>query len=160
MWFRQRKQRPANVAAPELKDESSILSRVEIQRSLANGAPPVPWPLRKQDREAVELLATYFAKAIPVPTDDGRVRVRETAGHGGPQLELYVPVLSSKTPVAVLVRNWHMETLESDLFFFGATDGRLAAVISKLGFVRRNEPENSQVTVFRNSREVPHQRAG
>ena len=54
MWFRQRKQRPANVAAPELKDESSILSRVEIQRSLANGAPPVPWPLRKQDREAVE----------------------------------------------------------------------------------------------------------
>jgi len=158
MWFR-RKQRSTTPVVPESSDENAVLSEVEIQRSLANGAPPVPWPLRKQDHEAVELLATYFSRAIPVPTPDGRVRVVETLGHCGPQLELYVPVLSSRTPIAILVRNWHSTDLESDLFFLGATDGRLAAVVKKLGFVRRDEPENAKVTVFHRGHEVSQKRA-
>lgn len=159
MWFRKR-DKTAEVEPAEPIYERSILSRVEIQRAISNGAPPIPWALRKQDHEAISRLATYFAKAIPVPTEDGRVRAIESMGYGGPQIELYVPVLSEKTPVAVLVRNWHTSgDLEADLFFFGAPDGRLAQIVKKLGFVQRNEPQPPQVMVYRNSNDVPRKRA-
>ena len=160
MWFRSRDKTPQPAAPQEPVLDRSMLSRVEVQRSLANGAPPTPWPLRRQDREAIDALATYFARAIPVPGEDGRVRTEESFGYGGPQLELYVPVLSEKTPVAVLVRNWHSSgDLEADLFFFGAPDGRLAAIVKKLGFKKRDEPETAHVTIYRIAREFPRKRA-
>lgn len=160
MWFRKNARNSEADSAQEPIYERSILSRVEVQRAISNGAPATPWELRKQDREAMDRLATYFAKAIPVPTPDGRVKTQETMGYGGPQLELFVPVLSEKTPVAVLVRNWHTSgDLEADLFFFGAPDGRLAQIVKKLGFVQRHEPQPPQVMVYRNSLDVPRKRA-
>jgi hypothetical protein len=136
----------------EAKLETSILSRLEVQRALTNGAPPTPWELRKEDREAIDLLARYFAQAIPVPTSEGRVRIVESVGHAGPQLAIYVPVLSDKTPVAVITRNWHSGgELETDLFFFGAPDGRLASMVSRLGFIPRRSNEKG-VTIFQHSR--------
>ena len=160
MWFRKRAEDSESTSAQEPIYDRSILSRVEVQRAISNGAPPTPWELRKQDREAIDRLATYFAKAIPVPTADGRVRTQETMGYGGPQLELFVPVLSEKTPVVVLVRNWHTSgDLEADLFFFGAPDGRLAQIVKKLGFVLRLELQPPQVMVYRNSLDVPRKRA-
>ena len=99
----------------------------------------------------MDALASYFEKAIPVPTPEGRVSISETAGHGGPQLELYVPVLSSRNPVAILARDWHPEGsgLDTSLFFFGATDGRLAAMVARLGFVPRTDRNETGVTIFR-----------
>jgi hypothetical protein len=135
------------------------LSRLEVQRALSNGAPPTPWDLRAEDREAIDLLARYFAQAIPVPTTDGRVRVVESVGHAGPQLAIYVPVLSDNTPVAVITRNWYSGTeLETDLFYFGALDGRLAAMVSKLGFNQRRAQEKG-VTVFQHVSAPPKRRA-
>ena len=160
MSFLDRIRRTTEEPAPEINDSTSILSRTEVQRSLAGGAPATPWLLRKEDRQAMDMLATYFARAIPVPTPDGRVTVRESLGHGGPQLELYVPVLSSKNPVAVLARNWHSgQDLEADLFFFGAPDGRLASIVKKLGFLRRDDVPNTDVSVFRAQQRLPQKRA-
>jgi hypothetical protein len=139
MWFSREKQE---------KLEQSILSRMEVQRALSGGAPPTPWDLRDEDRESMDLLARYFAQAIPVPTPDGKVRIVESVGHAGPQLAIYVPVLSEKTPVAVITRNWYSgRELETDLFFFGAPDGRLAAMVARLGFLPRRQQEKG-VTIF------------
>jgi hypothetical protein len=160
MWFRKRGNEAETNSAREPNYDRSILSRVEVQRAISNGAPATPWDLRKQDHEAIDRLATYFAKAIPVPTEDGRVRIVESAGYGGPQIELFVPVLSEKTPVVVLARNWHTSgDLEADLFFFGAPDGRLAQIVKQLGFVQRHEPQPPQVIVYRNSLDIPRKRA-
>lgn len=149
-------------SADRSDEDVSILSSKAVQRSLASGAPPTPWHLTRPDREAMAALAAYFARAIPAPTDDGRVSVKETAGHGGPQLELYVPVLSTKSPVAVLARSWDSanETLASSLYFFGAVNERLAAIVGKLGFERSDEPEDPGMTVFKNRRRFERQRAG
>ena len=74
-------------------------------------------------------------------------------GNGGPQLQLYVPVLSTKSPVAVLARSWDpdAEDLEALLFFFGVVNPRVLGIVSKFGFERR-EPESRDVAVFRSRR--------
>ena len=143
-------------------DESSILPAKSVQRMLVSGAPPVPWHLRREDRHAMEQFAEYFARSIPTPTSDGRVTVRDTLGYGGPQLALYVPVLSGKSPVAVLARSWDVETedLEANLFFFGAVNPRLAAIAERLGFERHEGFDGPDRTVFRNRRRFARQRAG
>lgn len=133
MWFRERRI-DAVKRETEAKLEKSVLSRLEVQRSLGSGAPLTPWTLTRQDHDVVDLLSRFFAQAIPVPTPEGKVRIVESMGYGGPQLAVYVPVLSEKNPVAVLARNWHGDHLVSDLFFFGAPDGRLAQIVGKLGF--------------------------
>jgi hypothetical protein len=150
MWFTDR---AVHIIRKEKQEklEQSILSRMEVQRAVSNGAPPTPWDLRDEDRESMDLLARYFAQAIPCPTPDGRVRVVESVGYAGPQLAIYVPVLSDKTPMAVITRNWHGgHDLETDLFFFGAPDGRLAAMVSRLGFLPRRQQEKG-VTIFRHA---------
>ena len=171
LWIVRRVRKSRHVISIGAADESgweatndiSILSSKAVQRCLASGAPPLPWMLRKEDREAMATLGAYFARAIPTPTSDGRVSVRETAGYGGPQLELYVPVLSSKSPVAVLARSWdhEAEDLEALLFFFGTVNLRLSSIVAKLGFERRDEePQNAHLSVFRNRRHFARQRAG
>jgi len=158
MWFRKRRIEAVK-RETEAKLESSILSRMEVQRALVHGAPPTPWELRPEDRDAIEVLARYFAQAIPVPTPEGKVRIVESVGYGGPQLAVYVPVLSEKNPAAVLHRNWHgHEDVESDLFFFGAADGRLAQIVSRLGFIQLNSSEPG-VTLFQKPHALPRKRA-
>ena len=165
--------RHARAAARKLRDlpdipnkenveESSILTGKAVQRMLVSGAPPVPWQLRREDRQAMERVARYFARAIPTPTTDGRVTVRDTTGFGGPQLALYVPVLSARSPVAVLARSWDAETedLEANLFFFGAVNARLGGIVEKLGFERHEGYDGPDKTVFRNRRRFARQRAG
>ena len=160
MWFRDRAQSRGNELPAEPKLERSVLSKIEVQRCLANGAPPVPWNLRSEDHEAMDKLAKYFSKAIPVPTAEGRVSVKESFGYGGPQLELFVPVLSEKSPAAILIRNWHSgEDLEADLFFYGATDGRLATILNKLGFIKRSDVDATAGSVFRQRHPPARQRA-
>ena len=146
----------------ESTNDISMLSSASVRRSLAAGAPPLPWLLRKEDKETMSALGAYFARAIPTPTSDGRVSIKETVGYGGPQLELFVPVLSCKSPVAVLARSWDSEAedLEALLFFFGAVNGRLTGIVSKLGFERSDEPKDGDLTVFRNRRRFARQRAG
>ena len=160
MLFRARTPQKVDQPAAEPRLERSVLSKIEVQRCLANGAPPVPWKLRPEDAKAMEQLASYFSKAIPVPTSDGRVVVKESVGYGGPQLELYVPVLSEKSPVAVLIRNWHSgDDLEADLFYYGAADGRLANILNRLGFIRRKDVDMMSGSVFRQRTPFPSKRA-
>ena len=144
------------------QNDTSILTRKEVQQLLGSGAPPTPWLLRSEDTEAMTVLSAYFARAIPAPTDDGRVTVRQSVGHGGPQLELFVPVLSTKSPIAILARCWDpgAEDLAANLFFFGAVNGRLASIVRKLGFERGDDAEYPDMTVFRNYRSFARQRAG
>jgi hypothetical protein len=129
---------------------TSVLQWKSVQRSIENGAPPTPWIVRGEDREAMAVLERFFARAIPNPTSDGRPFVEETLGHGGPQLELRVPILSTKTPVAVLARTWDPvdRCLESNLYFFGAVDGRLAKIVSATGF--ESKGSSSDFTLYRN----------
>jgi len=160
MWFRDRAQQQGNETSPEPKLERSVLSKIEVQRCLSNGAPPVPWTLRSEDHEAMDQLAKYFSKAIPVPTPEGSVLIKQSFGYGGPQLELFVPVLSEKSPAAILIRNWHSgDDLEADLFFYGATDGRLATILNKLGFIKRSDVDTTAGSVFRQRRPPARQRA-
>jgi hypothetical protein len=108
----------------------------------------------------MDQLAKYFSKAIPVPTTEGRVLIKESFGYGGPQLELFVPVLSEKSPAAILIRNWHAgEDLEADLFFYGATDGRLATILNKLGFIKRSDVDVAAGSVFRQRNPATRKRA-
>jgi hypothetical protein len=170
LWILRRVRRSRHVIstgiAGEIPSESindiSMLSSKSVQQSLAAGAPPIPWMLRKDDRESMAALAAYFARAIPTPTSDGRVTVRETVGYGGPQLELYVPVLSTKSPVAALARSWDSEAedLEALLFFFGSVNQRLSEIVAKLGFEKQDEAQKPYLTVFRNRRRFARQRAG
>ena len=134
---------------------TSVLKRKAVLRSLVNGAPPAPWPLRSEDEAAIKMLQAFFARAIPNPTPDGRPFIRETLGYGGPQLELYVPIVGTKEPVAVVARTWNpaSEALESQLFFAGAVAGRLADVVSRAGFEMIGPPNDAGLTVFRNRRE-------
>jgi hypothetical protein len=138
----------------------SMLQMKTVQKSLAGGAPPTPWMLRKEDWHAMSTIETFFVHAIPTP-GDGRAFIQETSGHGGPQLELYVPVLSSRSPVAVLARSWDpaTESLVSNLFFFGAVKNRLADVVARTGFELVASSGNEGVTVFRNPRKIFRQRS-
>lgn len=138
---------------------TSMLEWATVQRSMENGAPPAPWMLRREDRETMATLEGFFARAIPNPEPDGRAYVEETLGHGGPQLELRVPILSTRRPVAVLVRGWdHVsQSLESNLYFFGATDGRLEKLIITLGFECKGS--TTEFTLFRNRHEFARRRS-
>jgi len=139
---------------------TSVLQRKVVLRSLVNGAPPAPWALRREDEEAMAALEKFFARAIPNPTPEGRPFTTGTLGYGGPQLELYVPIVGTKDPVAVVARSWNpaSETLESNLFFAGSVTGRLADVVSKAGFERAGEHSDEGFTVFRNRQEMARQR--
>ncbi|MGK2961462.1 MAG: hypothetical protein ACSLFK_04855 [Gemmatimonadaceae bacterium] len=139
---------------------TSVLQRKAVLKSLVNGAPPAPWVLRKEDESAMEALETFFARAIPNPTADGRPFITGTMGYGGPQLELYVPILGTRDPVAVVARSWNpaSEVLESNLFFAGAVTGRLAEVVSRAGFERTSAQNDGGFTVFRDRQEMARQR--
>jgi hypothetical protein len=142
--------------------DTSILSSRTVQLCVATGAPPTPWIPSREDRQAVTAIERYFARAIPNPTREGRPFVEETLGHGGPQLELYVPIVSSRTPVAVLARNWDpaVKALVSNLLFAGTVEGRLSDIVQKLGFEQTGGRPDGSVTVFRNVRGFVRQRAG
>lgn len=140
---------------------TSILKAQTVQHYLANGAPPLPWLLGQSDRESMEALARYFARAIPAPDRDGKVFVMDTLGHGGPQLELFVPVLSSKSPIAVLARSWDVtsQTLDPTLFFFGVVNPAVLAIVAKLGFETHDESTDKTMMVFRNRKQTSRRRA-
>ena len=137
-------------AAEAARTAASVLPRNTVLTSLASGAPPTPWMLTREDRNA----AGIFARSIPVPTSEGRTFTKETIGHAGPQLEVYVPIVSTRRPVAVLARSWDSSSgcLESNIFFNGAVDGRLAEIVAKMGFERTDMFRDRGFTVFRNRR--------
>ena len=140
---------------------TSILKAQTVQHYLANGAPPLPWLLGQSDRESMDALSRYFARAIPAPDKDGKVFVMDTLGHGGPQLELFVPVLSSKSPIAVLARSWDVtsQTLDPTLFFFGVVNPALLAIVAKLGFDTHDESTDKTMMIFRNRKQASRRRA-
>ena len=137
-----------------IPEGNSIFSKIAVQKALDEGAPRTPWLLAKDDRDVMHRIASYFVRAIPVPDGEGRPSVRETMGHGGPQLELYVPVLSSQNPVAILAVGWSSENhaLESNVFFFGNVPQRLADLIVKSGFDHGEAGSRESLAVFRKRR--------
>src|SRR5688572_13096564 len=106
---------------PEKLASRSILTRNAVDRSIAGGAPPTPWMLRREDRDAIAEIESYFARAIPNPDD--RPFIEESLGFGGPQLELKVPIIRSQRAVAVFSRacGRTATVLASDLNFAGRT---------------------------------------
>jgi hypothetical protein len=137
-----------------IPEGNSILSKMAVQAALDEGAPRTPWGLGKDDRDVMHRIESYFARAIPVPDDEGRACIKETMGHGGPQLELYVPVLSSNNPVAILALSWNSghNSLESTLFFFGNVPRRLADVVVRSGFDSGAGVSKESLAVFRKPR--------
>src|SRR5512141_731231 len=129
-----------------------VLPKSTVLHSLANGAPPVPWTLRREDWNAIGMIENFFARSIPVPTNEGRTFTKETIGHAGPQLELYVPIISTRRPVAVLARTWDDVSgcVEPAIFFNGTVNGRLAEIGAKLGYEPSDMFSNRGFTVFRN----------
>ena len=150
----------ANADIPERLASRSILTRNAVERSIAAGAPPTPWMLRREDRDAIAALESYYARAIPNPTPEGRARIEESLGFGGPQLELVVPIISSRRPVAVIFRSWDAaaNVLESNLYFAGRVNGRLTGIASRAGFDRIVFSDR-HATVFRNQRGAARQRS-
>lgn len=146
------------IPAP-VNDGSSVLAFDNVQRAIESGAPPTPWMLRREDREAMTGLQLLFAKAIPNPVPNGRPFIDESLGHGGPQLELRVPILRTHKPIAVLARNWDSVdgVLESNLYFFGSVDQRLEKFLAKLGF--EYSSSSTEYTAFRNNQEFVRRRA-
>ena len=164
---RQMRQRPSHSTdanqsqeVPDRIASRSILTRSTVERSMASGAPPTPWMLRREDRDAIAELERYFARAIPNPTPEGRPFIEESLGFGGPQLELRVPIISSKRSVAVIFRSWDAtrNVLESNLYFAGRVNDRLFAIASKAGF-ERTVFSDRHATVFRNRRGAARQRS-
>ncbi|HUQ98232.1 MAG TPA: hypothetical protein VM166_02190 [Gemmatimonadaceae bacterium] len=137
-----------------IPEGNSILSKMAVQKALEEGAPRTPWWLGKADRDVMDRIESYFAHAIPVPDEEGRAVIKETMGHGGPQLELYVPMLSSHNPVAIFAVSWDSENnaLESNVFFFGNVPRRLSDVVVKSGFERGEGGNGGRLTVFRKRR--------
>lgn len=136
---------------PPIPEGNSILPKMAVQKALEEGAPRTPWLLSKDDRKLMRGIESYFARAIPVPDEEGRPFIKETMGHGGPQLELYVPVLSSLNSVAIIAVSWNSENnaLESTVFFFGNVPRRLEEVVAKSGFDR---VDSGSTPVFRKRR--------
>lgn len=116
--------------------------------------------LRREDRHAMAEIESYFARAVPNPTPEGRPFIEDSVGFGGPQLELKVPIISSKRPVAVIFRSWDetANVLESNLYFAGRVNRRLAAIASKAGF-ERTVFSDRHTTVFRNRGGAERQRS-
>lgn len=150
---------PEGRELPDRISTRSILSRSTVERSVASGAPPTPWMLRREDRDAIAEIERYFALAIPNPTPEGRPYIEESLGFGGPQLELRVPIISAKRSVAVIFRSWDAtrDVLESNLYFAGRVNDRLFAIASKAGF-ERTVFSDRHATVFRNRRGAARQR--
>ena len=146
--------------ARDRTDRSVIPSRT-VQLSVATGAPPTPWIPSVEDRKVMTTIQRFFARAIPNPTSEGRPFVDETLGHGGPQLELYVPIVSSRKPVAVLVRDWDAgsRALVANLYFAGTVEGRLAEIVHSLGFEHSGGSSDGSLTVYRSRRGFFRQRA-
>jgi hypothetical protein len=144
------------------RSDRSVIPNKSVQLSLATGAPPIPWIPSKDDAHTMLMIQRYFARAIPNPTRDGRPFVEETIGHGGPQLELYVPIVSIRKPVAVLVRDWDAASraLVANLYFAGTVEGRLAEIVHSLGFDHRSGSSDGSLTVYRSRRGFFRQRAG
>ena len=141
--------------------DNSIIPDRAVQMSVATGAPPTPWIPGRDDYEAIKAIERFFARAIPNPTADGRPFVQESLGHGGPQLELYVPIVSSHRPVAVLARNWDPveKALVANLFFAGSVGGRLAEIVRNLGFENTGISRHGGLSIYRNRRGFFRQRA-
>jgi hypothetical protein len=144
------------------KTDASVIPNRTVQLSIATGAPPTPWIPSREDRQVMAKLEKFFARAIPNPTKDGRPYVEEKLGHGGPQLELYVPIVSTHRPIAILARNWDpaVKALVSHLFFSGAVEGRLGQMVRELGFESTDNSADADITVYRNRRGFIRQRAG
>ena len=140
---------------------TSVIHWKTVQKSIGSGAPGTPWKLRREDREAMGYLESYFARAIPNPGEGNQAYIEETLGHGGPQLELHVPILRTRGPIAVLARSWSAtsESMESKLFFAGAVDRSLATVVAKIGFESIPGSSDTEFAVFRNGRGHAHQRS-
>lgn len=138
------------------ENDSSVLRYETVQRSIEAGAPPTPWVLRREDHEVMARLKAMFARAIPNP--EGRPFIDETLGHGGPQLELRVPILRTHKPIAVLARSWDPvdSLLESTIFFFGTVDERLEKLLLKYGF--EYSSSTTEFTAFRNHQDFTRRR--
>ena len=143
------------------RSDRSVIPNKAVQLSLATGAPPIPWIPSKDDAQAMVTIQRYFARSIPNPTSEGRPFVDETIGHGGPQLELYVPIVSVRKPVAVLVRDWDAgsRALVANLYFAGTVEGRLAEIVHSLGFDYSGGSSDGSLTVYRSRRGFFRQRA-
>ena len=141
--------------------DNSIIPDRAVQLSVATGAPPTPWIPGSDDYESMKEIERFFALAIPNPSVKGRPFVKESLGHGGPQLELYVPIVSSHRPVAVLARNWDPveKSLVANLFFAGSVGGRLAEIVRNLGFENTGISRNGGLSIYRNRRGFFRQRA-
>ncbi len=144
----------------ERKPSRSILPMSTVERSIASGAPPTPWMLRREDRAAMEAIQAYFARALPNPVPGGRPYIEESLGHGGPQLELKVPIISSRRSVAVIFRSWDTarSVLESNLYFAGTVNDRLAGITTSAGFDLRAFSDG-QSTVYRSRRGAERQQS-
>ena len=138
-------------------NDSSVLRYETVQRCIEAGAPPTPWVLRREDHEVMARLRAMFARAIPNP--QGPPFIEESLGHGGPQLELRVPILRTHKPVAVLARSWDPvdSLLESTIFFFGEVDDRLEKLLLKYGF--EYSSSSAEFTAFRNHQDFARRRA-
>jgi hypothetical protein len=138
----------------------SILSMSTVERSIASGAPPTPWMLRREDRAAMEAIQAYFARALPNPVPGGRPYIEESLGYGGPQIELKVPIISERRSVAVIFRSWDAgrSVLESNLYFAGTVNDRLSGIVSSAGFELRAYSDRRS-TVFRSKRGAERQQS-
>ena len=146
--------------SPDRISSRSILSMSTVERSIAGGAPATPWMLRREDRAAMEAIEAYFARAIPNPLPGGRPYMEESLGYGGPQLELKVPVISERRAVAVIFRSWDpaRSVLESNLYFAGTVNDRLASIVASAGFELRAFSDGRS-TVFRSRRGAERQQS-
>ena len=145
---------------PDRLSTRSILSRTTVERSIASGAPAAPWMLRREDRAALEDIASWFARAIPNPTPEGLPFIEDSVGYGGPQLELKVPIISSRRSVAVIFRSWDSEQccLLSNLYLAGTVNDRLGDVVRRAGFERMAFGDGVS-TVYRNRQGGARQRS-
>lgn len=146
--------------SPDRISSRSILSMSTVQRSIASGAPPTPWMLRREDRAAMEAIRAYFARALPNPVPGGRPYIEESLGYGGPQIELKVPLISEKRSVAVIFRSWDAgrSVLESNLYFAGTVNPRLSGIVASAGFELRAYSDRRS-TVFRSKRGTERQQS-
>ena len=144
--------------SPDRISSRSILSMSTVERSIASGAPPTPWMLRREDRAAMEAIRAWFARALPNPA--ARPYIEESLGYGGPQLELKVPIISERRSVAVIFRSWDAgrSVLESNLYFAGTVNDRLAAIVASAGFELRAYSDRRS-TVFRSKRGAERQQS-
>jgi hypothetical protein len=152
---------PAGRRARVRNESGPVIESRVVQSSIASGAPPTPWMLRREDHEAMDHIEWYFVHSVPCPDAEGRPFIQESVGTGGPQLELYVPIITIRHPVVVLAKTWDTssQALISSLFFAGTVEGRLADIVSKLGFDYAGGSRDGTRTVYRDRKRFSRQRA-